>query len=82
MSPKLIKTLLLASAIGFLVLWILEFRRTSLAESYWLLLLCLIFLLSFQYYRLKVPLLPGSGHKPTSPAAPRKNPPPKRTRRK
>ena len=81
MNPKLIKTLLLATALGFLVLWILEFRRTSLAESYWLLLLCLVFLLSFQYYRLKVPLLPGQGDPKTPPPAPKSNPR-KRTRRK
>lgn len=53
MSNKLIRTLLLAAAIGFLVMWVLEFRRTTLFESYWLLLLGLMFLLMFQLNRLK-----------------------------
>ncbi len=46
---KLSEILLLAAAAGFLTIWIAEFQRTSLAESYWLLMLCLAFLLAFQY---------------------------------
>jgi hypothetical protein len=53
MNSKLIKSLLLAGAVGFFLLWFLEFRRTSLADSYWLMLLCLTCLLGFQYYRLR-----------------------------
>jgi hypothetical protein len=42
MNPKLIKTILLALAAGFFFLWILEFRRAGMAESYWLLLLSIV----------------------------------------
>ncbi len=53
MSPKLTRTILIAGCIGFLILWVLEFRRTTLFESYWLLLLSITFLLIFQFNRLK-----------------------------
>ena len=48
---KLPEILLLAAAAGFLTIWIAEFQRTSFAESYWLLMLCLSFLLAFQYVK-------------------------------
>ncbi len=48
---KLSEILLLAAAAGFLTIWIAEFQRTSFAESYWLLMLCLAFLLTFQYVK-------------------------------
>ena len=48
---KLSEILLLAAAAGFLTIWIAEFQRTSFAESYWLLMLCLAFLLAFQYVK-------------------------------
>lgn len=54
MTPKLIKSLLLAAAVGFFVLWILELLRTDLSHSYWLLMLSLLFLLLHQYYRLRM----------------------------
>jgi len=50
---KLSEILLLAASAGFLTIWIAEFQRTSFAESYWLLMLCLAFLLAFQYVRNK-----------------------------
>lgn len=53
MNSKLIRTIFLALAFGFLVLWVLEFRRAGLFESYWLLLLCIICFLLFQFSRLK-----------------------------
>ena len=56
MSPKLTRTLLIAGCIGFLIVWVLEFRRTTLFESYWLLLLSITFLLFFQFNRLKASL--------------------------
>lgn len=48
---KLSEILLLAAAAGFLTIWIAELQRTSFAESYWLLMLCLAFLLAFQYVK-------------------------------
>ena len=53
MNSKLTRTILLASGIGFFVLWILEFRRAGMFESYWLLLVSLVCLLFFQFNRLK-----------------------------
>ncbi|MBC3785171.1 hypothetical protein [Spirosoma utsteinense] len=50
---KLPEILLLAAAAGFLTIWIAEFQRTTFAESYWLLMLCLAFLLAFQFVRNK-----------------------------
>ncbi|WP_040006649.1 hypothetical protein [Fibrisoma limi] len=48
---KLSETILIALALGSLLLWILEVRRTSFAESYWILMVCLAFLFSFQFVR-------------------------------
>lgn len=53
MKLKLSETLILAAAAGFLILWIAEFQRTTFADSYWLLMLCLGFLLGFQYVKNK-----------------------------
>lgn len=53
MTPKLLKTLLLAAALGFFMLWVLELIRTDLGHSYWLMMLSLTFLLLHQYYRLR-----------------------------
>jgi amino acid permease len=50
---KLPEILLLSAAGGFLTIWIAEFQRTTFAESYWLLMLCLAFLLAFQFVRNK-----------------------------
>ncbi|SEJ09414.1 hypothetical protein SAMN05216327_10633 [Dyadobacter sp. SG02] len=57
MNSKLIRTIFLALAFGFLVLWVLEFRRAGLLESYWLLLLCIVCFLLFQFSRLKAATL-------------------------
>ena len=57
MNSKLTRTILLALALGFFVMWVLEFRRTTMFESYWLLLLAIMFLLIFQFNRLKASLL-------------------------
>jgi hypothetical protein len=48
---KLSEILLLAAAAGFLIIWIAEYQRTSFAESYWLLMICLGSLLAFQYIK-------------------------------
>ena len=48
---KLSEILLLSAAAGFLILWIAEYQRTSFADSYWLLMLCLALLLAFQYVK-------------------------------
>jgi Flp pilus assembly protein TadB len=48
---KLPETLTLAAAVGLLILWIAEYQRTTFADSYWLLMLCLSFLLLFQFIR-------------------------------
>lgn len=50
---KLRDTLLIFGAIGCFLLWILEFRRSSFADSYWLLLASLSLLFTFQYVRIK-----------------------------
>lgn len=56
MNPKLVKTILLALSFGFFVMWVLEFRRAGMFESYWLLLLAITCLLIFQFRRVKVAL--------------------------
>ncbi|WP_128545006.1 hypothetical protein [Larkinella soli] len=49
---KITETLLISASIGCFILWIMEFRRTgSFGEHYWLIMLCLAFLLGFQYVR-------------------------------
>ncbi|QRR03787.1 hypothetical protein [Dyadobacter sandarakinus] len=53
MNSKLSRTILLALTLGFFVVWVLEFRRAGLFESYWLLLLSIVCLLFFQFNRLK-----------------------------
>lgn len=53
MRSKGFKTILLFLALGFLIIWILEFRRTSLADSYWLLLVVLTFVFWYQLLNLK-----------------------------
>jgi len=57
MNSKLTRTILIALALGFFVVWVLEFRRTTMFESYWLLLLAIMCLLMFQFSRLKASLL-------------------------
>jgi hypothetical protein len=52
-NSKLSRTILLALTLGFFVVWVLEFRRAGLFESYWLLLLSITCLLVFQFNRLK-----------------------------
>ena len=56
MNPKLLKTILLALSFGFFVMWVLEFRRAGMFESYWLLLLAVLCLLTFQFTRVKAAL--------------------------
>ena len=56
MNPKLVKTILLALSFGFFVMWVLEFRRAGMFESYWLLLLAIMCLLIFQFRRVKAAL--------------------------
>lgn len=56
MNPKLLKTILLSLSLGFFVVWVLEFRRAGMFESYWLLLLSILCLLYFQFKRVKAVL--------------------------
>jgi Ca2+/Na+ antiporter len=56
MNSKLTRTILIALTLGFFVVWVLEFRRTTMFESYWLLLLSIMCLLLFQFSRLKASL--------------------------
>lgn len=79
MNPKLIKTLLIAAAVGFLILWILEAIRTSIGDSYWLLMMSISFLLWYQYYRLRL----INREKAQNTATPKKKPvPPKRKKKR
>jgi hypothetical protein len=73
MTPKLLKTLLLAATVGFFILWVLELLRTDLSHSYWLMMLSLTCLLLHQYYRLHT--LPP---KSTPAPQPKKNTKPKK----
>lgn len=41
------------AALGFLILWILEFRRTQFEQSYWLLMLFIASLLGYILVRYK-----------------------------
>ena len=50
---KLRDTVLLSGFIGALVLWILEVRRVGFSSSYDLLMLALVFLFAFQYFRVR-----------------------------
>jgi|GEM_PF-2554962 len=46
------ETLLLSASAGCFILWVMEIRRTgNFTEHYWLIMLCLAFLLGFQYFR-------------------------------
>jgi hypothetical protein len=53
MNSKLTRTILIALGVGTFLLWILELRRAGMLESYWLLLVSVLCLLSFQFMRLK-----------------------------
>jgi len=57
MNSKLTRTVLIALALGFFAVWILEFRRAGLFESYWLLLLSVTSFLLFQFSRLKAAMM-------------------------
>ncbi|WP_266367171.1 hypothetical protein [Tellurirhabdus rosea] len=49
---RLKETILVSMSIGCFILWIMEFRRTgNFGDHYWLIMLCLAFLLGFQYVR-------------------------------
>jgi len=50
---KLNETLLLAGAAGALIIWILEYQRTTFLASYPYLMLCLGLLFTLQYVRNK-----------------------------
>ncbi|WP_247234314.1 hypothetical protein [Telluribacter sp. SYSU D00476] len=84
MNPKLIKTLLIAGAIGFFIMWLLELQRTDIKDSYWLILLCITCLLSFQYYRIKIGetgIPTGEKPKDAGPTGTKKASPTKRKRK-
>lgn len=69
MYSKGFKTILLFLALGFSVIWFLEFRRTTLADSYWALLVMLLCLFWYQFINLKM----GSTQSDEKPAEPQKN---------
>jgi hypothetical protein len=46
------KTVLMACTIAFIILWYLEYQRTTLAESYWLALAAMASLMGYQYVRM------------------------------
>ena len=50
---KLRDTLFISAFIGALLLWILEIRRVGFSGSYDLLLLALVFLFGFQFFRVR-----------------------------
>ncbi|CAG5068415.1 hypothetical protein DYBT9623_01146 [Dyadobacter sp. CECT 9623] len=79
MNSKLSRTILLALALGFFVVWVLEFRRAGLFESYWLLLLSIVCVLFFQFSRLKAAAAAGKQAKPEVPAT---KPQPRKTAKK
>lgn len=54
MYSKGFKTILLYLGLGFFAIWALEFRKTTLADSYWALLLGLLCLLWYQLINLKM----------------------------
>lgn len=76
MNAKLLKSLLLAAALGLLILWIMEFWRVGFGDSYWLLLLSLCCVLIHQYIRLRA--LPDK----TRPVSPTPRQPAKSTKSK
>lgn len=53
MKTPLLESMLGWASLGFLVLWVMEIRRTEFKDSYWLIMLCLSCLLAFQYLRRK-----------------------------
>jgi hypothetical protein len=53
MTPSLLKVVFLSIGAGFLLIWVFEVQRTSLNDSYWLLMLGVSFLLAYQYVNLK-----------------------------
>ncbi|KAA0991687.1 hypothetical protein [Dyadobacter aurulentus] len=79
MNSKLSRTILLALALGFFVVWVLEFRRAGLFESYWLLLLSIICLLFFQFSRLKAA---AAANKQAKPEEQGNKPQPRKTAKK
>lgn len=69
MSTGFIKTVLISLTLGFFLVWILELNRTDLKSSYWLLLLSVTCLLTFQYYfRVKGVSEPGEKKVTTAPS--------------
>ncbi len=70
MNSKLLKSTLLALAIGLFILWIMEFWRVGFGDSYWLAMLSLSCLLIHQYVRLRaLPTQTGpTGRVPQTPA--------------
>lgn len=46
------KAILLFLALGFLIIWVLEYRRTTMAESYWILLITLLFVFWYQFLNI------------------------------
>jgi len=46
------KIILLYVALGFLIIWIREYVRSGLANSYWALLLMLVFLFWYQFLNI------------------------------
>ncbi|WP_375447940.1 hypothetical protein [uncultured Fibrella sp.] len=50
---KLRDTLFICAFIGALLLWILEIRRVGFSGSYDLLLLAVVFLFAFQFFRIR-----------------------------
>ncbi|GAB3270324.1 hypothetical protein GCM10027347_40930 [Larkinella harenae] len=63
---KVKETVLGSLSLGCLILWVLEFRRTgTFREHYWLLMLCLAFLLAFLYVRGQ--RINPAGQKPSVP---------------
>jgi hypothetical protein len=53
-KPTVLKSLLGWATLGFFILWLLEIRRVSFQESYWLIMLFLAFLMSYAYLRHKI----------------------------
>jgi len=69
---KLSETLLVSASVGCFILWVMEIRRTgNFTDSYWLIMLCLTFLLLFQYVRTRRLERSGQG-----PVVPMKDPKP------
>lgn len=52
-SSKFVESMLGWASLGFLALWVLEIRRVTFKDGYWLMMLCLACLLGFQYMRYK-----------------------------